>query len=96
MEAGLRQERRQEAPERDSITSKPKSPDGARWLTHETSTGVFPETGTLSVKATVWLKRYGSPKAVWRYKMRSQAVRRVQRMPDGATADHKRRPVASP
>ena len=34
-------------------------------------TGIQPDDGQLSAKVTVWLKRYGSPKAVWRYKART-------------------------
>jgi hypothetical protein len=43
-------------------------PDGIEMTA---STGVFPSTGQLSVKATVWLKQWGHPKAVWRYKKRT-------------------------
>ena len=44
-------------------------PDSAIASIH---TGMQPDTGQLSAKVTVWLKRYGSPKAVWRYKVRSR------------------------
>ena len=42
-------------------------PDGVR-VSHET--GMQP-SGDLTAKATIWLKRSGWPKAVWRYKVRS-------------------------
>jgi hypothetical protein len=43
-------------------------PDGIRM---SVSTGMQPDVGTLTAKATVWLKRNAWPKAVWRYKVRS-------------------------
>ena len=44
-------------------------PDASPW---GHSIGNFPGLTDLTVKVTVWLKRYGSPKAVWRYKKRSK------------------------
>jgi hypothetical protein len=43
-------------------------PDGIN-LTH--NTGMQPDDAILTAKATVWLKQYGWPKAVWRYRKRS-------------------------
>jgi hypothetical protein len=48
--------------------SRGSLPDGIR---SSVRTGMQPDQAVLTAKATIWLKRYGLPNSVWRYKVRS-------------------------